>query len=42
VAKEPKRFLEISGTHNEGFITSGRHYEEGLSAFILEHVGGIE
>ena len=38
VAKEPKRFLEISGTHNEGFITSGRHYEEGLSAFILEHV----
>jgi len=38
VAGEPKRFLEISGTHNEGFITSGRHYEEGLNAFILEHV----
>ncbi len=38
VAKEPKRFLEISGTHNEGFITSGGHYEEGLNAFILEHV----
>jgi len=37
-AKEPKRFLEISGTHNEGFITSGRHYEEGLNAFILEHI----
>jgi fermentation-respiration switch protein FrsA (DUF1100 family) len=38
VAGEPKRFLEISGTHNEGFITSGRHYEDGLSAFILEYV----
>ncbi len=37
-AKEPKRFLEISGTHNEGFITSGGHYEEGLNAFILEHI----
>ena len=38
IAGEPKRFLEISGTHNEGFITSGRYYEEGLNAFILEHV----
>jgi len=38
MAREPKRFLEISGTHNEGFITSGRQYEEGLSTFILEHV----
>ncbi len=34
VAREPRTFLEISGTHNEGFITSGRHYEEGLDAFI--------
>jgi len=38
MAREPKKFLEISGTHNEGFITSGRQYEEGLNAFILEHV----
>jgi len=38
VAKEPKKFLEISGTHNEGFITSGRYYEGGLDAFILECV----
>jgi len=37
LAKEPKEFLEISGTHNEGFITSGRHYEQGLNAFISEH-----
>ena len=40
LAAEPKTFLEISGTHNEGFITSGRDYEEGLDAFLsgyLEH-----
>ena len=38
MAKEPKKFLEITGTHNEGFITSGKYYEEGLNAFILEYV----
>ncbi len=38
MANEPKELLEITGTHNEGFITSGKHYEEGLNAFILEHV----
>jgi len=37
-AVEPKRFLEISGTHNEGFLSSGKHYEEGLDSFILEQV----
>jgi fermentation-respiration switch protein FrsA (DUF1100 family) len=39
LATEPKVFLEITGTHNEGFITSGRHYEEGLDTFISECVG---
>ncbi len=38
MASEPKKFLEISGTHNEGFITSGKDYEKGLNAFILEHI----
>jgi len=38
MAKEPKKFLEITGTHNEGFITSGRRYEEGLNTFILEYI----
>jgi len=38
IAKEPKRFLEITGTHNGGFITSGKRYQEGLNAFILECV----
>jgi len=38
MANEPKEFLEITGTHNEGFITSGKRYEEGLSAFISEYI----
>ena len=38
VAKEPKKFLEITGTHNEGFITSGKRYEEGLNTFISEYL----
>ncbi len=37
-AKEPKKFLEITGTHNEGFITSGKRYEDGLKAFVSEYV----
>lgn len=38
-AHEPKEFLEITGTHNEGFMTSARHYEGGLDFFISKHVG---
>jgi len=38
IAKEPKKFLEITGTHNAGFITSGKRYEEGLDAFIWEYI----
>ena len=38
MAKEPKRFLEISGTHNEGFIISGKRYEEGLNTFVSEYM----
>lgn len=34
LAKEPKIFLEITGSHNSGFITSGRYYEKGLDNFI--------
>ena len=33
-ASEPKKFLEITGTHNEGFITSGILYEDGINNFI--------
>ncbi len=38
VAHEPKEFLEISGSHNEGFITSGTRYKEGLNAFISKYL----
>ena len=33
-AKEPKEFLAISGSHNEGFATSGKIYVDGLREFI--------
>lgn len=33
-ANEPKEFLEISGDHNSGFLTSGAVYTDGLGAFI--------
>ena len=38
IAKEPKKLLEITGTHNAGFITSGKRYEEGVAAFIREYI----
>ncbi|MBI5556557.1 MAG: alpha/beta hydrolase [Deltaproteobacteria bacterium] len=33
-ATEPKSFLRISGTHNAGFLQSGREYETGLEDFL--------
>jgi len=35
-ANEPKRFLEIHGSHNEGFLTSSPDYVSGLSSFLSE------
>ena len=37
-APEPKAFLELAGDHNEGFITTGQAYPDGLDAFISQHV----
>jgi fermentation-respiration switch protein FrsA (DUF1100 family) len=37
VAGEPKEFLEIQGTHNEGFLTSGKLYEQGLEGFLSRY-----
>ena len=37
-AKQPKRFQEISGGHNDGFITSGSVYTNALSEFLSEAV----
>lgn len=33
-APEPKTFLELSGSHNDGFLLSGNTYTEGLAAFV--------
>ena len=33
-AGEPKTFLTIHGTHNEGFLMSGEEYRGGLAAFL--------
>jgi hypothetical protein len=35
-ANEPKRFLEISGGHNEGFAVSGERYTSGVERFLEE------
>ena len=41
-APEPKEFLEISGSHNSGFFTSGKRYRDGVHAFLSRHTGGQE
>jgi hypothetical protein len=38
-AREPKRFLELRGGHNEGFLASGASYTEGLDAFLTSVLG---
>jgi len=37
-AKQPKRFQEISGGHNDGFITSGSVYTNALAEFLSEAI----
>ncbi|GAB6059153.1 alpha/beta hydrolase [Desulfonatronum parangueonense] len=37
-APEPKMFLEISGGHNRGFLSSGAVYVEGLRSFLEQYV----
>ena len=36
-AHEPKTFLRIRGSHNGGFIDSGRFYTEGVEAFLSKY-----
>lgn len=36
-ANDPKEFLRISGSHNNGFLKSGRAYSEGLRSFLKKH-----
>jgi hypothetical protein len=33
-ASEPKRFLELQGGHNDGFLASGAGYRRGLAEFL--------
>lgn len=35
-AREPKRFLELSGGHNDGFIFARREWVEALAGFLAE------
>jgi len=35
-AREPKRFLQINGGHNDGFLLSGERYRQGLEVFFDE------
>ncbi len=39
-AGAPKRLLEIRGSHNEGFLSSGRVYLDGLEGFLAECASG--
>ena len=34
VANEPKEFIEIIGSHNDGFLYSGEAYQQGLTKWI--------
>lgn len=40
-ASEPKRFLELSGGHDSGFLVTGEEYRKGLASFVklLEEQG---
>ncbi|MCF6150484.1 MAG: alpha/beta hydrolase [Candidatus Kuenenia sp.] len=37
-APEPKEFLEITGDHNEGFLTSGKRYRDGIDSFLIKYL----
>lgn len=37
-ANEPKQFLEITGSHTDGFLTTGTRYQEGLGQFISDNL----
>jgi len=38
-AREPKRFLELAGGHNDAFLTSRKAYTLGLKSFLDAHLG---
>lgn len=38
-ARPPKEFLVIQGTHNDGFVVTGKRYEDGLNRFLANAAG---
>jgi fermentation-respiration switch protein FrsA (DUF1100 family) len=38
VAPQPKSFLELQGSHNEGFLQSGKAYSDGIRDFLARHL----
>jgi len=38
-AAVPKEFLQIKGSHNEGFLLSGELYVDGIDRFLTEQIG---
>ncbi len=39
VARPPKEFFEIRGTHNDGFVVTGKRYEERFNRFLADAAG---
>jgi len=37
-ANQPKRFLKISGLHNDGYLTTGTIYRQGISDFLSKFI----
>ena len=33
-APEPKEFVEMSGSHNDGFLVTGKKYINGIKLFV--------
>ena len=37
-ARAPKRFLELHGSHSDGFLVSGQIYIRGIDRFLQSHL----
>ena len=37
-APEPKDFMEMTGSHNDGFLVTGQPYLDGLKAFLARNI----
>jgi uncharacterized protein len=39
IARPPKEFFELMGSHNEGFVLTGKRYEDALNHFLSNAAG---